>query len=79
MALLLTDGVVVPLLLASMALVTLLFRRDAILSLSCCGDSSIAQVPAQWKITKCATVVGNTIGLDKISHHIQEILIQRVE
>jgi hypothetical protein len=61
MALELTVGV--PVLSASMALVTLLLRRASIVFASSgvvCG-SSISQVPAQWEIIGCATVVGNTV------------------
>jgi hypothetical protein len=61
MALELTVGV--PVLSASMALVTLLLRRASIVFASSgvvCG-SSISQIPAQWEIIGCATVVGNTV------------------
>jgi hypothetical protein len=79
MALKLSDGLLVQLLSASMALVTLLCRRDSITALSCCGGSSISQIPAQWKITKCATIVGDTIGPNKFFHQINEILVQSVK
>jgi hypothetical protein len=67
MALELTVGV--PMLSASMALVTLLLRRASILFASggVVCSSSIAKVPAQWEIIGCATIVGNIIRPNKFS------------
>jgi hypothetical protein len=61
MALELTVGV--PVLSASMALVTLLLRRASIVFASSgvvCG-SSISQIPAQWEIIGCATVMRDIV------------------
>jgi hypothetical protein len=63
---------VMPVLPASMALVTLLLRRASILFVSGgvdCG-SSISQVPAQWEIIGSATIMCNTVRPNKLSAQV---------
>jgi hypothetical protein len=70
-------AVLVSVLSASMALVTLLLRRASIVVLAGgvdCG-SSISKVPAQWEIIGCATVVGNVIRPNKFPANVQEFFI----